>query len=117
VRRALVSGLLLMAGVAVATEASAAAPSYTQQGFIARGSDALRAGPAVRNHSDRQQPFIAPGSEALRAGKDSDSVRQPYPPRFYGDVSRGIKDCRWLMERAIVTNNRNWLQRYRACAQ
>jgi len=33
------------------------------------------------------------------------------------DVSRGIQSYRWLMERAIETNNRNWLQRYRACAQ
>lgn len=33
------------------------------------------------------------------------------------DVSRGIQSYRWLMECAIETNNRNWLQRYRACAQ
>jgi hypothetical protein len=44
-------------------------------------------------------------------------VRQPYTPRFFGDVSRGIQGCRWLMQRAIETNNCNWLQRYRACAQ
>ena len=49
---------------------------------------------------------------ALRKG--SDGVRQPYPPRFFGYVSHGIKGCRWLIERAIETNNRNWLQRYRA---
>jgi hypothetical protein len=60
-------------------------------------SDALRAGPAVRN--------------------DSDSVRQPYPSRYYSDVSRGIKGCGWLMDRAIRTNNKNWLQRYRACSE
>ena len=91
------AGLLVIASVVSATEASAATPSYTQQRFIARGSDALRAGPAIRN--------------------DSDSVRQPYPPRFYSDESRGIQGCRWLMQRAIDTNNRNWLQRYRGCAQ
>ena len=96
-RRTLVSGLLLMAGVAVATNAAAATVDYRQQSFIARGSDALRTGPAAR--------------------KDSDNVRQPYPSRFYGDESRGIQGCRWLMQRAIETNNRNWLQRYRACAQ
>ncbi len=99
-RRTLVSGLLLMAGAALATDATAASPNYSiyrDQRFIARGSDALRAAPALRN--------------------DSDSVRQPYPSRFYGDVSRGIRGCRWLMERAITTNNRNWLQRYRACVE
>jgi hypothetical protein len=80
----LVSGLVLMAGVAVATYAAAATVGYRQQPFIARRSDALRACPAVR--------------------KDSESVRQPYPPRFYSDVSRGIQGCRWLMERAIETN-------------
>lgn len=56
-------------------------------------------------------PPVAYPYRALRAGpavrKDGASVRQPYPPRFYGDVSRGIKGCRWLMERAIETNNRN----------
>jgi len=46
--------------------------------------------------------------------KGSDGVRQPYPQRFFGDVSRGIKGRQWLIERAIETNNRNWLQRYRA---
>lgn len=95
-RRSL-SGLLVIVSVVLATDAGAATPSYTQQRFIARGSDALRAGPSIRN--------------------DSDSVRQPYPPRFYGDESRGIQGCGWLMRRAIDTNNRNWLQRYRACAR
>ena len=87
----------MIAGITLVTDAGAATPSYTQQRFIARGSDALRAGPAIRN--------------------DSDSVRSPYPPRFYSDESRGIQGCRWLMQRAIDTNNRNWLQRYRACAR
>jgi hypothetical protein len=32
-------------------------------------------------------------------------------------VSRGIKGCSWLMDRAIRTNNKNWLQRYRACSE
>ena len=69
--RHLLSGLLMIASVTLATDAGAATPSYSQQRFIARGSDALRAGPPVRN--------------------DSDSVRQPYPPRFYQDESRGIQ--------------------------
>jgi hypothetical protein len=89
--------LLVMASTVSATEASAAAPNYAQQRFIARDLNTLRSIPAFR--------------------KDSDSVRQPYPPRYYSDVSRGIQGCRWLMERAIETNNRNWLQRYRGCAQ
>jgi hypothetical protein len=96
VRRRL-SGLLVIVSVALATETRAATPSYTQKRFIARGSDALRTPPSTRNGSD--------------------SVRQPYPPRFYGDESRGIQGCGWLMRRAIDTNNRNWLQRYRACAR
>jgi hypothetical protein len=91
------ASLLLIASAASAMAASPATPSYTQQRFIARGSDALRAGPAVRN--------------------DSDSVRQPYPSRYYSDVSRGIKGCGWLMDRAIRTNHKNWLQRYRACSE
>jgi len=90
-------GLLLISCVVLAPDAGAATPSYSQQRFIARGSDALRAGPAIRN--------------------DSDSVRPPFPPRFSSDVSRGIEGCGWLMRRAIDTNNRNWLQRYRACAR
>ena len=100
-RRSLVSGFVLVAAVVLVTNAAAATLSYRQQSYrqhrsVTRGLDALR------NYDD-----------AIR--KDSDRVRQPYPPRFYGDVSRGIKGCRWLMERAIETNNRNWLQRYRAC--
>jgi hypothetical protein len=91
------AALLLIASAVSAMAASPATPSYTQQRFIARGSDTLRTAPAMRN--------------------DSDSVRPPYPPRFYSDEGRGIQDCRWLMQRAINTNNRNWLQRYRACAQ
>ena len=91
------AALLVIASAVSARAASPATPNYTQQRFIARGSDALRAGPAARN--------------------DSDSVRQPYPSRFYGDVSRGIKGCSWLMDRAIRTNNKNWLQRYRACSE
>lgn len=90
-RRTLVSALLLIAGVATVTN------TYRQQPFIARGSETLRSAPAVR--------------------KGGDGVRHPYMPRFYSDVSRGIKGCRWLMECAIETNNSNWLQRYRACAQ
>jgi len=101
--RRFVSGLLFMAAIVPATNAAAATLSQGQQGYIqqrsvTRGLDALRnADSAIR--------------------KDSDRVRQPYPPRFYGDVSRGIKGCRWLIERAIETNNRNWVQRYRACTQ
>jgi len=98
VRRSLVSSLPLMAAVALVTNAAAATLSYRQQGSITSGRDALR------NYDS-----------AIR--KDSDRVRQPYPPRFNGDASRGIKGCRWLMERAIETNNRNWLQRYRACTE
>jgi hypothetical protein len=86
-----------MVAVVLATDAvEAATLSYRQQGSITTGRDALR------NYDS-----------AIR----KDSVRQPYPPRFYGDVNRGIKGCRWLMERAIETNNRNWLQRYRACTE
>jgi hypothetical protein len=99
VRRSLVSSLSLMVAVVLATDAGKAATlSYRQQGSITTGRDALR------NYDS-----------AIR--KDSDRVRQPYPPRFYGDVNRSIKGCRWLMERAIETKNRNWLQRYRACTE
>jgi len=96
VRRSL-SGLLAIMSAVLTAQGNAATLSYTQQRFIARGSDALRAGPSIRN--------------------DSDSVRQPYPPRFYQDESRGIQSCGWLMRRAIDTNNLNWLQRYRGCAR
>lgn len=98
-RRVWLSGLLLLAGSMLAADAAAAASAadYDRQRFIARNSTTLRSIPGIR--------------------RDSDNVRQPYPPRFYSDVGRGIQDCRWLMERAIETNNRNWLQRYRGCAQ
>ena len=91
------AALLLIASAVSGMAASPATPSYAQQRFIARGSE-LRVGPAPRN--------------------DSDSLRQPYPSRFYGDVSRGIKGCSWLMDRAIRTNNKNIRCRYRkrACA-
>ena len=48
---------------------------------------------------------------------DSDAVRQPYPSRYYQDQSRGGTGCRWMMRRAINTQNRNWLMRYFACTQ
>lgn len=48
---------------------------------------------------------------------DSDVVRQPYPSRYYQDQSRGGTGCRWMMRRAINTQNRNWLMRYFACTQ
>lgn len=76
--RRFVSGLLFMAAIVPATNAAAATlsqgqQSYIQQRSVTRGLDALRnADSAIR--------------------KDSDRVRQPYPPRFYGDVSRGIKE-------------------------
>jgi hypothetical protein len=95
--RRLLAVLLVMASPVAATEASAALSSYAQQRFIAGNSNSLRSIPAFR--------------------RDSDSVRQPYPPHFYSDESRGVQGCRWLMERAIETKNRNWLQRYRGCAQ
>ena len=63
-RRTLVSGLALMASVAVATNAAAATLDYRQQ-LSSLGDRTRCTGPAVRN--------------------------EPYPPRFYGDVSRGIK--------------------------
>jgi hypothetical protein len=99
VRRVWLSGLVLLAGSMLAADAAAAVSpaDYDRQRFIARNSTTLRSIPGI--------------------SRDSDRVRQPYPPRFYSDVGRGSQDCRWLMERAIETNNRNWLQRYRGCAQ
>ncbi len=79
-----------MAGVAVATNAAAATLNDRQQLFITRGSDAL--------HWPRRS-------------------QEPYPPRFYGDVNRGIKAVAGGWRAPIETNNRNWLQRYSACAQ
>ncbi len=86
-----------MALTAPAADAAAGPIDYRQQRFIARGIDTTR-------------PRIP-----LRS--DPSSLRQPYPSRFYSEESRGIKGCRWLMQRAIETKNTNWLQRYRGCAQ
>jgi len=53
VRRTLVSALVLMAGVAVATtNAAAGGVDYGSSLSSLMGSDALRAGPAVRKDSD-----------------------------------------------------------------
>ena len=95
-RRTLVSGLLFMIGTVVAASA-ATVSDYRQQRFIARNPTTLRTLPGVRT--------------------DTGNVKQPYPARFYGDVSRGIQGCRWLMQRGIDTNNPNWVQRYRGCQQ
>jgi hypothetical protein len=95
-RRTLVLGLLVMAGTVTAANATTVS-DYRQQRFIARNSTTLRTMPGVR--------------------MDSGNVKQPYPARFYGDVSRGIQGCRWLMQRGIDTDNPNWVQRYRGCQQ
>jgi hypothetical protein len=96
-RRTLISGFLLMMGTMVAASAATAVSDYRQQRFIASNPMALRTLPGVRT--------------------DTGNVKQPYPARFYGDVSRGIQGCRWLMQRGIDTNNPNWVQRYRGCQQ
>jgi hypothetical protein len=51
------------------------------------------------------------------AGSKSETAKQPYPYRYYGDTSRGNTGCYWMAKRAIDTNNANWWQRYRACTE
>ena len=96
-RRTLVLGLLLLAGPVVAVNAASLASDYRQQRFIAGNPTTLRTTPGVR--------------------ADTGNVKQPYPARFYGDMSRGIQGCRWLMQRGIDTDNPNWVLRYRGCQQ
>ena len=96
-RCTLVPGFLMMAATVVAAHAAATVSDYRQQRFIARNSTSVRTIPGVRT--------------------DTGSVKQPYPARYYGDVSRGIQGCRWLMQRGIDTDNPNWVQRYRGCQQ
>jgi hypothetical protein len=96
-RRTLVSVFLFLIGTVVAASAATAVSDYRQQRFIARNPTTLRALPGVRT--------------------DTGNVKQPYPARYYGDVSRGIQGCRWLMQRGIDTDNPNWVQRYRGCQQ
>jgi hypothetical protein len=96
-RRSLVSGSFVLVASLVTANAATTALDYRQQRFIARNPTTLRASPGVRT--------------------DTGSVKQPYPARYYGDVSRGIQGCRWLMQRGIDTDNPNWVQRYRDCQQ
>jgi len=96
-RRTLVGGFLMLAATVVAANAATAVSDYRQQRFIARNLSSLRTTPGVRT--------------------DTGNVKQPYPARYYGDVSRGIQGCRWLMQRGIDTDNPNWVQRYRGCQQ
>src|SRR5919204_875150 len=94
-KRTLVLGIFLVAASLVTANAATTALDYRQQRFIARNPTT---------------PRILPGVRA-----DTGNVKQPYPARYYGDVGRGIKDCRWLMQRGIDTDNPNWVQRYRGC--
>jgi hypothetical protein len=79
VRRTLVSGLLLMAGIALATNAAAATVHYRQQPSIARGSDALRDRPRTSGIDEWFEiPFrwtgkyrrFAPHSKTMRLRAD-----------------------------------------------
>jgi hypothetical protein len=42
-------------------------------------------------------------------------VKPPYPARYYSEPKHSTMGCAWLMRRAIDTNNKNWLARYRSC--
>lgn len=46
-----------------------------------------------------------------------DRIKPPYPHQYYDDTKRGNYGCHWLAQRAIETNNRNWMTRYRACVE
>jgi hypothetical protein len=46
-----------------------------------------------------------------------DRIKPPYPYQYYDDTKRGNYGCHWMARRAIDTNNRNWLARYRACTE
>jgi hypothetical protein len=46
-----------------------------------------------------------------------DTIKPPYPHQYYDDTERGNYGCHWMAQRAIDTNNRNWMARYRACTE
>jgi hypothetical protein len=46
-----------------------------------------------------------------------DRIKPPYPYQYYNDTKRGNYGCHWMAQRAIETNNRNWMTRYRACTE
>jgi hypothetical protein len=80
VRRTLVSGLLLMAGIALATNAAAATVDYRRQPFIARGSDALRDRP--------------------RTSGIDEWFELPFPPRWTGKYRRFAPHSKTMRLRA-----------------
>ena len=96
--RHLLSGLLMIASVTLATDAGAATPGLTPS------SASL---PAALMRFARAHPFATTATACVNLIHRA----------FYQDESRGIQGCGWLMRRAIDTHNRNWLQRYRACAR
>lgn len=99
--QALIAGVLAVVGAMLGASAQAGPLDSRQPGAVYRlpGPEAQRSGPAAQ------------------ARRDLDRVRPPYPPSYYRDTDRSSQGCAWLMDRAIRTNNKNWLQRYRACAR
>jgi hypothetical protein len=112
--------LVLAAGVLLAAPAAAALSVPPRSG----GPSAIIV-PAVSSNAHRgdsrgnygglkQSPSALP--DRSRSG-GTDSLKQPYPYRYYGDTNRSSGSCYWMARRAIETDNRNWWARYLSCPE
>jgi hypothetical protein len=110
------ASLALALAVAASSIAATAASgdAYSGSGYRAFGS-ASTAGQRNARMPPVRRALPVPLAPRPYAG--SNSVKQPYPYRYYGDTSRGNTGCYWMAKRAIDTDNVNWWQRYRACTE
>jgi hypothetical protein len=77
-------------------------------------SDAHR-GDYRGNYGGLKQGRTALPDRSPRGG--TDTLKQPYPYRYYGDTNRSGGSCYWMARRAIDTDNRNWWARYLSCPE
>jgi hypothetical protein len=71
----------------------------------------IKGGGSTRYNGVTGPPPLPYGSTIGR----KDQIKPPYPYQYYDDTKRGNYGCHWMAQRAIETNNRNWMTRYRAC--
>jgi hypothetical protein len=103
------------------TAVSIAATPATGDAYVPHTINTPNAAAGRALPNSRMPPVRRPLPVPLRptpyAGSKSESGKQPYPYRYYGDTSRGNAGCYWMAKRAIDTDNATWWQRYRDCAE
>jgi hypothetical protein len=112
------ASLALALAVAASSIAATAASGDT---YSANGYRPYASGGTAGQRNARMPPIRnalpVPLGPRPYAGSKSETAKQPYPYRYYGDTSRGNKGCYWMARRAIETDNANWWQRYRGCTE